>query len=310
MITPFLIKMNEKYIFLKEDIIELYNEFPFEGNLEFYEETDIFRQLVIKANLNMISILFLNSNTLLYQENRIFELLENGSSSILRLIIDLDENNQLDFVCETILKLEKKILEFRKINYGMIIFFLRIRNLEKFSNLNFESLNQKISIINYNYDFQIMLHDSCCNWIICTEGKNISKINLEGFNYNYIFDFSELLRQGKIEEMVDIIKIIKKKYKKEKIRLFPLSLNRLFLHFNLESYCNCDNGKSVCHIGKSKNIFSCAMIINNNENECANCNLKELCGSCAMGNAENKSCSIKKLFVAYYSYMFKCQLSI
>jgi len=304
MITPFLIKMNNnQYIFLKENIVELHNEFPFEGNLELLEKADEYRQLVQQINLNMISIIFVNGCDLPNIENRFFELLENGTSSVLKVIIDSDDQAEYETVYRNIQNLKHKLIEFRGINYGLVLFYIRIKNLDNLLNLNLDHVDQNISIINYNYDQNIIVSNSFCNWVLCGKSKYISKFYKDNPNANYIFDLSEMLQANQIEEMANIIKIIKTQFKKQKVRLFPLSINRLFLHHDLDTYCSCKNGISICYIENSQNVFSCySKGVGNMLNaECSYCALKDLCGSCVTGIAADKSCSIKKLFSAYYS---------
>ena len=309
MITPFLVGLkNGKYIYLNEDKVELYNEFPLVGKLELMENADVYRQFVQGINLNMISIIFLNSFNLFTVENRIIELLGKGSSSILKIIIDIHDVHDYEVVYKSIRDLKMRITAFRGIKYGMVLFYLRIKNIKNLND-NIEITDHNISVINYNYDYDIDVSHSFCNWVICSGSKHIYKIYNENSNANYIFDFTKMLQFNQVEEIVVILKYIKTKFRKRKIRLFPLSVNRLILHHNLENYCNCKMGINVCRLENTKTIFSCrsegALTYST---ECNNCALKELCGSCAIGHLISDTCSIRRVFNEYYSDMLHCKI--
>lgn len=309
MITPFLIRtISGKYIFLKDKKIELYDEFPFNAkDLSIYCESDKYREAVIATRLNIISQIFVDSFSILNRKEEVISLLKNGSSSILRIIIDCNALDNLQDLCENIIVLKDLIIQLRKINYGFIHFFLLVD--KHFYNINdLITEYNDITFILKCHDYEIINNNFACNWITCTTTNNIIKINNSN-DANYIFDMYELLLTGDADEIASIVYTLHKLFSKQKTRLFPMVLDRLLWNYNLDSFCSCKDGKNICSICCGASSYSCKWGGSmQSKSFCMNCELKGLCGECGIGDEANNECIIHKVFYTYYSRILGCTL--
>ncbi len=313
MISPFLIKLKDsKYIFLNDEQVELYEDFPFYGDTQLLDISDNNRKFVQEFNMSMISHIFIKYSELSNLKKNMCQLLSQGSSSILKILIDLDNEFSYQHLLKDLLTLRKELINFRGIGYGLILFYIRIKKQE-FNQEQLQHLhNNNISVINYNYDYNIIPSIDVSNWIICTQSKTISEIVNQFPNSPFIFDLSKMLLSNQIEDIIKILNLIKKFTKKRMVRLFPMSVNRLFLHHNLDTYCNCASGHNICHFSNSNILYSCPSYqkIDSAKANCSNCELQNLCGSCTIGISEKGTCSIKRLFSEYYSDILKHSIEI